>query len=73
MFWFSNSGFLNLFLKFFQGQLYEVLLKLALKRPAILKLSNTGLPKPLIATANGVCMMIEWGRKQVMGSVGSLR
>ena len=35
--------------------------------------SNAGVPKPGVATPNGVGMMIKWDCKQVMGSMGSLR
>ena len=36
-------------------------------------LCRPGVPKPGVGTPSGVGMVIMWGHKQVMGSVGSLR
>ena len=36
-------------------------------------LARAGVAKPGVATPNGVAVITRWGRKAVMGSVGSLR
>ena len=35
--------------------------------------SSAGVPKPGVATSNGVGMITRWGRKEFMGSMGSQR